>query len=115
MTSPDVNTPVYKYFDKDKPAWVKLGRYFNWLFEVNVSNRTGLSGTFALKLCASPHKTGKSSKSTVSADFWCSPIGEGMCTSILGKDEIDCWKRSVKYVESLRQKAIAVKSKRKKA
>ena len=101
----DIDTPVFKYFKKDEPNWVKMGKYMNWLFTNHVPGAPGASGTFALKLCSGLKKP------LISADFWCAPIGKGYCFSIIETDELKAWLGSVKYLEELRQKAIAFKAK----
>lgn len=106
--SPDINQPVFKYFSKDKPDWVKIGKYLNWLFHNHVQCAPGISGTFALKI----HQGVKTS--TISADFWDAPLGQGFSCSITGSKEADVWIRSVKYLETIRQQALTHKPKRKK-
>ncbi len=110
----ELESPVFRYFLKDKPEWIKLGKYVNWLLKEYVPGAPGISGTFALKMC--PGRDG----CFLSADFWASPLGQGYCTSITGYKELDVWQRSVKYADDLRKQAIehqakaAKKTKRKK-
>lgn len=106
----DIEKPTFTYFTKDKPEWIKLGKYVNWLLKEQITGAPGISGTFALKMC--PGLDG----CFLSADFWASPLGLGYCTSITGYKELDVWKRSVKYADDLRKQAIKyiAKSKRKK-
>lgn len=108
MSFPDINTPVFKYFEKNTPNWVKIGKYVNWLFKEHVPGAPGISGTFALKIHAGVKK------SSLSADFWCAPLGQGYCVSITGSKETDVWNRSVKYLEELRVKALKQPKRRRK-
>lgn len=101
----DINKSTFLSFNKDKPDWVKLGKYLNALFRDYVDKPPGISGTFALKI----HLGVKGS--VIHADFWASPLGESYCTSIVGDTELDVWRRSVKYLDGLRKKATEHKSK----
>lgn len=103
----DIAEPTFKYFAKDKPEWIKLGKYVNWLLKDQITGAPGISGTFALKMC--PGRDG----CFLSADFWASPLGQGYCTSITGYKELDVWQRSVKYADDLRKQAIKYKAKSK--
>lgn len=105
---PDINQPVFKYFAKDKPDWIKIGKYLNWLFHNHVPGAPGISGTFALKI----HQGLEAS--SISAEFWAAPLGKGFSCAIVGSKEADVWVRSVKYLETIRQQALTHKPKRKK-